>query len=46
MTSCYDVTESDLPISAGRCARKLLLFFVSMVFYVTEFKNVIDFSFV
>ena len=26
MTSCHDVTESDLPISACRCARKLLLF--------------------
>ena len=26
MTSCHDVTESDLPISACRCARTLLLF--------------------
>ena len=46
MTSCHDVTKPDLPISACRCARKLILFFVSMVFQVTEFKNVINFSFV
>ena len=26
MTSCHDVTKPDLPISACRCARKLLLF--------------------
>ena len=32
MTSCHDVTEPDLPISACRCARKLILFFVSMFF--------------
>ena len=26
MTSCHDVTKPDLPISASRCARKLILF--------------------
>ena len=26
MTSCHDVTKPDLPISAFRCARKLILF--------------------
>ena len=26
MTSCHDVTKPDLPISACRCARKLILF--------------------
>ena len=26
MTSCHDVTPPDLPISACRCARKLILF--------------------
>ena len=46
MTSCHDVTKPDLPISARRCARKMILFFVSMVFWVTEFENVIDFLFV
>ena len=29
MTSCHDVTKPDLLISACRCARKLILFFVS-----------------
>ena len=46
MTLCHDVTKPDLPISACRCARKLILFFVSMSFQVTEFKNFINFSFV
>ena len=31
VTSCHDVTKPDLPISACRCARKLILF-VSMLF--------------
>ena len=26
MTSCHDVTKPDLPISACRCARELILF--------------------
>ena len=38
--------KTNLPISACRCARKLILFFLSMSFLVTEFKNVIDFLFV
>ena len=45
MTSCNDVTKPDLPISARRCARKLILFFVFMVFHVTEFKYVIFFNY-
>ena len=43
MTSCHDVTKPDLLISACRCARKLILFLFPWFFYVTEFKNVIDF---
>ena len=45
VTSCHDVTKLDSPISASRCDRKLILF-CSMVFQVTEFKNINDFSFV
>ena len=32
MTSCHDVTKLDLPISACRCARKLILFLFSWIF--------------
>ena len=32
MTSCHDVTEPDLPISACRCDRKLILFLFSWFF--------------
>ena len=32
MTSCHDVTKRDLPISACRCARKLILFLFSWFF--------------
>ena len=44
MTSCRDVTEPDSPISACRCARNLILFLVSMVIWVTEFKYFTNFS--
>ena len=45
MTSCHDVIKLDSPISSCRCAR-IWFCFVSMVFWVIEFKNVINFSFV
>ena len=32
-----------LPISACRCARKLILFFISMVWWANKFKNVINY---
>ena len=32
MTSCHDVTKPDLPISACRCARKLILFLFLWLF--------------
>ena len=32
MTSCHDVTKPDLPISACRCARKLILFLFQWFF--------------
>ena len=51
-TSCHDVTKPDLPISASRCARKLILFLfpwpfrslssnMLLIFHLCE--NVIDF---
>ena len=46
MTSCHDVTKPDLPISACRCARKLILFLFLWFFQITEFKHVINFLFV
>ena len=43
MTSCHDVTNPDVSISACRCARNVIDLFVSMIFWVTEFENVIEF---
>ena len=42
MTLCHDVTKPYSAISACRRARKLI-FFISMVFWVTEFENIIIF---
>ena len=38
MTSCHDVTKPDLPISACRCARKLILFLFPMFFRSLGYK--------
>ena len=43
MTSCHDVTKLDSPISACRRARKLILFFVSIVFRSLSSKILIIF---
>ena len=44
----HEVKELTIHILASRCNRKMILFlfFVSMVFWVTKFKYVINFSFV
>ena len=34
MTLCHDVTKPDLPISACRCARKLILFLFPWFFVI------------
>ena len=45
MTSYHDVTKPDLPISACRCPRKMIIFLFPC-FWVTEFKTVNDFLFI
>ena len=45
MTSRHDATKLIFPISACRCARKMILFFVSMKLWVAEFENVVSFVF-
>ena len=45
MTSCHDVAKPDLPISACRCARKMILFFVFMVFRSLSSKKSLTFYF-
>ena len=42
----HEVKELTIHILASRCDRKMILFFVSMVFWVTKFKYVINFEFV
>ena len=43
MTSCHDVTKPDLPISACRCARKLILFLFPWFFRSLSLKMLIIF---
>ena len=43
MTSCHDVTKPDLPISACRCARKLILFLFPWFFRSLSSKMLLDF---
>ena len=43
MTSCHDVTKPDLPISACRCARKLILFLFPWFFRSLISKMLLDF---
>ena len=42
----HEVKELTIHILASRCDRKMIIFFVSMVFWVNKFKYVINFSFV
>ena len=43
MTSCHDVTKLDLPISACRCARKLILFLFPGIFRSLSSKMILIF---
>ena len=43
MTSCHDVTKPDLPISARRCARELILFCFNGFFKSLSSKMLLDF---
>ena len=45
MTSCHDVTKPDLPISACRCARKLILFLFPWFFRSLSSKMLLIFHF-
>ena len=45
MTSQHDAPKLIFSISACRCARKMILFFVSMKLWVAEFENVVSFVF-
>ena len=45
MTSCHDVTKPDLPISACRCARKLILFSFPWFFRSLSSKILLIFQF-
>ena len=45
MTSCHDVTKPDLPISACRCARKLILFLFPWFFRSLSSKMPLTFYF-
>ena len=45
MTSCQDVKNRLYSISACRSDREMILFFVSIVFRLAKFKNVIVFMF-
>ena len=45
VTSCHDVTKPDLPISACRCARKLILFLFPWFFKSLSSKMPLTFYF-
>ena len=45
ITSCHDVTKPDLPISACRCARKLILFLFPWFFRSMSSKMLMFFNY-